>query len=167
MNYHWRLFFSRLLAVIIILLNLSFALSAYAQTAPAASATGDKNATAGDTAAQSERDYQDKYGAVGAIIPRCALETTISNECKNITVFLAVGINIGKYLFSIIGALALGAFVYGGFMMIISSGDPEKVKKGTGAMAAAVIGLVVAFGGYVLVQFLGEAMGLNAAYKLK
>ena len=111
---------------------------------------------------------EQKYNSfVGVIIPSCLLDPTLSTRCRDINVFLIALIELGKYLFSIIGALALAVFIYGRFLLILSAGNPEKVKKGTDSMRAAVIGLVVAFGGYLLIRFLGEAVGIRELYQLK
>lgn len=95
-------------------------------------------------------------GLQGKIMPKCVTENILSPECRDIGVFVVLGINVVSYLFTFIGALALLMFVYGGFTLILSQGNPEKVKKGTGILTASVIGLVVAFGGYLLIQFLGS-----------
>ncbi|MDO9509750.1 MAG: hypothetical protein Q7J14_00505, partial [Candidatus Magasanikbacteria bacterium] len=53
-----------------------------------------------------------------------------SKECDDVGVLVQLAINIGAYLFTFIGALALLVFVYGGFKMIISAGDSGKIKEG-------------------------------------
>lgn len=111
-----------------------------------------------------------KEEAEGAkIIPKCVLEDKLSleGECGDVTIFVTLLLNITRYLFSIIGALALLVFIYGGFLMILSAGNTEKVQQGKDAMMAAVIGLVVAFGGYLLIQFLGTGIGLKEEFRLK
>ncbi|MFA5175333.1 MAG: pilin [Patescibacteria group bacterium] len=105
-------------------------------------------------------------GIVGAFMPRCATEDNLSGECRSVDVFIILAINIGRWLFSIIGALALGAFVFGGFTLVMSSGNPEEVKKGKNIMIAAVTGLLVAFGAYLLINFLGDAVGIKGEFKL-
>jgi hypothetical protein len=67
----------------------------------------------------------------------------------------------------VIGALALIMFVYGGFTLILSQGSSEKVKKGGEIIVAAIIGLVIMFGAYMLVSFLGEAVNIQTEFKLK
>jgi len=84
-----------------------------------------------------------------------------SEKCKSVTTFVELAINIGAYAFTIIGAVALGALVYGGFMMVISAGNAEKVKTGWGAIVAAVMGLAITFSGYILINFLINAVGLD------
>lgn len=98
---------------------------------------------------------------LGGIIPDCVLKGETTGKCGNVNIFLEVLLNLAHYLFGIIGALALAMFVYGGFVLIMSQGSPDKVKQGTGIMAAAVIGLVIAFGAYIIVQFLQTTIGFT------
>lgn len=127
-----------------------------------------------DKAKYDEVKSQDQnYGAGNGnkIIPPCALAdklyftgpngNQVAGPCGDVSIFVILLLNASQYLFTIIGALALAMFVYGGFMMILSQGNSEKVKKGTGAIVAAVVGLVIAFGGYALIKFLGEAVGVT------
>lgn len=102
----------------------------------------------------------------GAILPPCVLEDTLTPECRDISIFVITLINLGRWLFGIIGAIALVMFIYGGFVMILSRGNSEQVKKGTGAMVAAVTGLVIAFGAYILIGFLAETIGVQSGFRL-
>lgn len=112
-----------------------------------------------DAAANSSESTS---GGVVKILPACAK----SGDCKDVSVFLELAINIASYLFGLVGALALAVFVYGGVMIIISSGSAEKLKAGWEAFLAAIMGIIVAFGGYALVKFLAEGLGVGALYRL-
>lgn len=68
--------------------------------------------------------------------------------------------NIIKTILTIVGALALGMFVYGGFTWLTSGGSPDRIKKGRDILVWAVIGLVIIFASYTLVDFLLRAFGL-------
>lgn len=94
-------------------------------------------------------------------IPDCALQDKLTDECRDVGIFVILAIRITNYLFTIVGGLALLMFVYGGFVLIISQGSSEQIDKGKNAMVAAVLGLVVAFGGYLLIQFLGAGLGVD------
>lgn len=97
------------------------------------------------------------------LIPQCLLDAPVKNgKCDNVNVFIWLAINIGAYLFSFIGALALLFFVYGGFLLILSQGNQEKIKQGTGAMTAAVIGLIISFSAYALITFLSKTIQVKA-----
>ncbi len=120
----------------------------------------------GDADTAAAASYNKAYGGVISVIPTCVLKDKLTPDCRNVTVFMALAVNTGRYLFSVVGALALGAFVYGGFLLILSEGKQDKVKKGADAMAAAAIGLLVAFGGYVFIRFLATSLGVNTVYQL-
>lgn len=98
-------------------------------------------------------------------IPDCALGDKVEGECADVGIFVTLLINVGKYIFTIVGALALLAFVYGGFTLILSQGNAEKVKKGTGIIVAAITGLIIVFSAYILVQFLGTAVEVKQGLK--
>lgn len=120
-----------------------------------------------ESASGGEKKEPEAGGSVlSALIKRCGA-AAMDQDCFDITVFISLLIQLTDYLFGIIGALALGSFIYGGFVLILSQGNPEKVKQGTGAMINALIGLLIAFGGYVLVSFLSEILKLKSNFSLK
>lgn len=69
--------------------------------------------------------------------------------------------NIIKTVLAIVGALALAMFIYGGFTWLTSGGSADKIKKGKDILMWAVIGLVVIFASYSLVDFLLTAFGVS------
>lgn len=50
--------------------------------------------------------------------------------------------------------VAVGMIVYAGFTFITASGDPDKIQKGSSALTAAVVGLVIVFLARTIVLFL-------------
>ena len=106
-------------------------------------------------------------------IPECALQNPVAGDptaeggCRSISIFVLMLLYASNYLFGIVGALALLFFIYGGFTLILSRGSTDQVKKGKDIMVAAIIGLVIVFGAYMLVKFLGTAVGLEPSYQLK
>ncbi|MBU4216581.1 pilin [Candidatus Parcubacteria bacterium] len=73
--------------------------------------------------------------------------------------FVLLGIKLTKIMLGLVGTLAFGAFVYGGVMFLISAGDADKVKKGKHAMTSAVVGLVIVFSSYLIIQFTLQTLG--------
>lgn len=102
-------------------------------------------------------------------LPACILadKLDLNSACGDVTIFVKLMLDIVNYLLSFVGGLALLFFIYGGFVLIFSSGAPDKVTQGKEILMSALLGLVVAFCGYVLVSFLGDAVGISSAYKLK
>lgn len=67
------------------------------------------------------------------------------------TIYDLIG-RIIKALLGLSGSAALLMFVYGGFQYLTSAGDPAKVKKGKETLVNAVIGLVIIFGSFIIVN---------------
>ncbi|MFA5129203.1 MAG: pilin [Patescibacteria group bacterium] len=65
-----------------------------------------------------------------------------------------------KTILGVVGALALAMFVFGGFTWLTSGGSPDKIKKGKDILMWAVIGLIIIFTSYTLVDFILTAFGL-------
>lgn len=72
-----------------------------------------------------------------------------------------VGINITKIILGVVGSLALLMFIYGGVMMLISSGNSDQVTKAKGILMAAVIGLAIVFASYTIIQFVMGTLGVT------
>jgi len=102
----------------------------------------------------------DKPDGYEGPLPDCAFD----GSCADVNKLLELVINIGKWFFSIIGSLAFVFFVYGGFTMILSFGSAEKFKKGQQVLVAAVIGMIIAFGAYALVNFLLTSLGVSDSF---
>lgn len=99
-------------------------------------------------------------GYVGAL-PDCAF----SGTCRNTNDLVQLIINFGQGMFAILGSFAFVFFVYGGFTIILSMGNAEKVNKGKQILGAAIVGLVVAFCAYLLIDFMLEALQVKDAFK--
>ncbi|MFA5184535.1 MAG: hypothetical protein WC456_03340 [Patescibacteria group bacterium] len=86
-----------------------------------------------------------------------------AEQCGLYTVndFIALAINVSKWIFGIVGSLALIMFIYGGFMFLISAGSADTVGKAKKIIIAAAIGLVIVFSSYLIIQFVLKSMGLN------
>lgn len=67
---------------------------------------------------------------------------------------LQIMANVLVDIFSVIGYLALGFIIYGGYLYIMAGGDPGKVAKGKKTITAAVIGLVIAVSANIIVNLL-------------
>lgn len=93
-------------------------------------------------------------------LPECAF----SGTCRDVNKLLELAINIGEWLFKIIGSLGFVFFIYGGFSMVISFGNAEKFKKGRQILVAAIIGMIIAFGAYAIVKFLLESLGVQESW---
>lgn len=92
-----------------------------------------------------------------ASLPSLASAATLTNPIGT-TNFREVISRLIQAILGISGSIALLMFVYGGFLWLISAGEPEKVKKGKEVMKWAVLGLVVIVGAYTIVRAIVSAL---------
>ncbi|MFH1286268.1 MAG: hypothetical protein ABII02_00770 [Candidatus Magasanikbacteria bacterium] len=119
------------------------------------------DAKAVDAEAVLKARYKRPAGYEGPL-PDCAF----SGTCKDVDDLLLVAIRIGRMIFGFIGSFALLMFVYGGFVWVTSFGNAEKVKKGQSVVVAAVVGLAIALGAYVIIDFLLDSLGVQSSFRV-
>lgn len=56
-----------------------------------------------------------------------------------------------QFMLGISGSIALLAFVYGGVLFLVSSGNRELVEKGKNVIKGAVVGLLLVFLSYTII----------------
>lgn len=61
-------------------------------------------------------------------------------------------------ILSIVGALGLVGFIYGGILYMTASGNTERAEKGRKAIVWSTLGLVVIFAAYAIVKFITDAL---------
>ena len=87
----------------------------------------------------------------------------MTNGSCELNDFTRVAINVTKIILGIVGSLALLAFVAGGLMMMLSAGNPEWVTRGKQTLIGAVVGLVIVFTSYAIIQLVFTSLGIDAA----
>jgi hypothetical protein len=80
-----------------------------------------------------------------------AFAATLTNPLHTTDVREIIGRLIQAVL-GVTGAVALLVFVYGGFMYLISAGEPDRLKKGKNAILYGAYGLAIIMGAYVIVR---------------
>ncbi|MFA6393583.1 MAG: pilin [Patescibacteria group bacterium] len=93
----------------------------------------------------------------------CATDTTGATNCS-LNDFVRIGLNAVQLIFGLAGSLALLFFIYGGIMWVISGGNPDRVKKGQDALKNAVIGLVIIFTSYMIINFVMTTLGYKGTW---
>lgn len=59
------------------------------------------------------------------------------------------------------GIILLFMMVFGGFTIFVSVGNPEKIKKGTGMITNALIGFLIIFTAYWIIQIIEFSLGVS------
>jgi hypothetical protein len=90
---------------------------------------------------------------------------TSPNGCGNYSLndILLVAVNVSNWILGVVGSVALLFFIYGGFVFIFSSGNEQTVSKGKQILLNAVIGLVIVFASYIIIQFSMTLLGVKGA----
>lgn len=92
-------------------------------------------------------------------IPICVAQTVdLENPIGTDEIPVLAG-NIIKAVLGFTGSVALLIFIYGGFIWLTSTGNPDKIKKGQGTLIWAAIGLAFIFSSYMIASFIIKALG--------
>ncbi len=70
-------------------------------------------------------------------------------------------VRIIKFMLGLIGGLSLVTFVYAGFLFLISSGNPEQIKKAKQIIVYAVLGILLSMSIYILLSFVIKVLEGN------
>jgi hypothetical protein len=108
--------------------------------------------------------------AAGDTVQLCPTGGSFANLCNKTASAGAFSNIIGTFItfaFVIAIVIALGYLVYGGIKWILSEGDKGKVEESRNHVIAAVIGLIVVFLSYFILNlvvglFLGQGTTLNS-----
>jgi hypothetical protein len=67
-----------------------------------------------------------------------------------------------KYLFPLAGILLLLYLIFGGFQLMLSRGDPKAAQSAQGKITNALVGFIIVFAAYWIVQIVGKILGIEA-----
>ncbi len=67
-----------------------------------------------------------------------------------------------NYFMGFIGILLVAIIVYAGFLIIVSQGEEEELTKGRTMIVYAIIGVVIIFLSYTIVNFIGGITDANS-----
>lgn len=85
------------------------------------------------------------------LLPMTTRAAELTNPLHTTDIRDVIG-RIIQAILGVTGSVALLAFIYGGFLWLISAGNPDQVKKGKEVMKWAVLGLAVIIGAYMIVS---------------
>ena len=70
------------------------------------------------------------------------------------------------FLFAIAGILLLLYLLYGGFQIMLSRGEPKGIEAGKGKITNALLGFVVIFVSFWIVQIVARILGLTTVINI-
>ena len=71
-----------------------------------------------------------------------------------------------EILFPIVGLLLLLYLLYGGYQYMLSRGDPKSIEAAKGIITNALVGFVIVFVAFWMVQLLGRILGIPDIFNL-
>ncbi len=94
---------------------------------------------------------------------KCAF-TIVPTECKALgnyplESFFVLAEGLIQIILGVSGSLALLMFVYGGFLWVLSAGEDKRITAGKETVKNAVIGLIIIFGSWTIVNFVIGSLG--------
>lgn len=101
--------------------------------------------------------------ALPTLVPACARIAT--DKAPSLACMMQLGLNASNWILGITGSLALLYFVYGGFMLLISQGNQQRVTDGKTILTRAVIGIIIIFGAYISVNFIVSSLGAGKYFQ--
>jgi len=70
------------------------------------------------------------------------------------------------YLFAGAGLLLLLFLLYGGISLMLSRGDPKAVQSAKDKITGAIVGFVIVFFAYWIVQIVGKILGIESIVQI-
>ena len=74
---------------------------------------------------------------------------------------IVLGIKVSSWILGFVGSLTLLMFIYGGFIFLISAGSADKIGEAKKIIIAAVVGLLIVFGSFLIIKFVLKSMGIE------
>lgn len=96
----------------------------------------------------------------GLMNPDCSIRTPGSSTESMAGFVWKIVLNIVDDLFQVVAYITTGFIMYGGFLMLTSSGSPDKTSKAIKTIINAVIGLVVALASIAIVNMVSSRIGI-------
>lgn len=62
-------------------------------------------------------------------------------------------VNVVRLFLGAVGVFALFIFMYGGFQMLTSAGNPETIKKAKDTLVWAALGIIVVLGSWAIINY--------------
>lgn len=92
----------------------------------------------------------------GIVDSSCAVKNPA--DAGGLPAFLAkIGLNVIEFMLQLVGYLAVGFIMYGGFKYIIGAGAPEDIVKAKKTILNAVIGLIISIFSIAIVNVVAGA----------
>ena len=69
--------------------------------------------------------------------------------------------NVLPIIYGLAGIILFGLILYGGFMWLLSSGDPDKIRKATDTILNAAIGIAIVVFAVIITRIISGVIGIQ------
>ncbi len=77
--------------------------------------------------------------------------------CGTWSQFLELFYNVIEFVLKLSIPIAVLVLIWGGFLLLTAGGSEKQIKAGQSALIAAIVGLAIVFGSYIIVSAIIEA----------
>lgn len=116
-----------------------------------------------DTAQAKFLDFPTWYRGfpleVNASRDACVLAEDAFKDEEIGLIILKIALNVVDIILRLVGIIAVGFVIWGGFQYIISRGEPEHTKSAIITIRNAVVGMVIAMVAAIVVSFIVSRLG--------
>ncbi len=97
------------------------------------------------------------------IVPVCEKDSGCPQNSKKLNVFIWTAVlNVTFDLGLAVGYIAVAMVIYGGYMYMMSQGDPARTAKGKKTLMSAIIGVIIAMAATVIVNTLKLVLNISS-----
>ena len=105
------------------------------------------------------------HAQLPVVLPDCKPELPPSNPNScNIPKFFQLMNNVMEWLVIIVTPIAGVLIIWGGILIMTAGGAPGNIERGKSVIRGSVVGLVIAFGAWIIMRTILEALGVNSAF---
>ncbi|MGE5298190.1 MAG: pilin [Acidobacteriaceae bacterium] len=79
-------------------------------------------------------------------------------NCNSVSFLVQMVVNVINRLLQAAGVVAILFVLYGGMRMMLSGGNPSAIAEGKSTTMNALLGLVIVFTSYIIIQFVVQWM---------
>ncbi len=102
--------------------------------------------------------------AIEPLLGDSKISDRVASGTLTLNDFTLTAVLASNIILGIVGSLALLAFIAGGLMFLLSGGNTERVAQGKQIIFGAVIGLVIVFASYAIIQFVFTTLGITGGW---
>jgi len=92
-------------------------------------------------------------GLIAFFAPLATYAASLENPLGDIKDPQALALRIVQVFLGFLSLIGLIMFIYGGFLMLTSAGNVERIKKAKGTLVWAAAGIITILGSYTILSF--------------